>query len=1122
MSLIIKISRNGSSQEYLFGKLGPILIGSDSRCDLHLDDPKLEGKVLEVKLSGGNIFVKEVGARSQIFKDSVILPFREDVRYHEGETIALKNTNYQITIQKGSALEAAIEPPPFFENDFRERIEKMNFRIREKEVELKNLDQKEEKKKSQISEIEEKYHRQVSEKGRLDVEVNTLKTQKEVLTHDLRKKTEKQIDTEDKINELKDFVYKLENEEKELKETIIAQNLILANLKDEREKRIKEVEDQRILLANLELDKLKAEDEVKNLKVEFEIQENEIQQEKSKVQKILTSTQEAMKEGAKIQSHIAHVLKEKTFLDHEVKDLQDAVSKLETQRKDHQSKLLDIKTHLEHEENKSRKMREEIARQAEEEANLRLINSELRAELVKVEEKLSTKKSSLNQIEFQSQDYGRKLSTINYELDRSSLRLKELQSQEKAQELKVLSLRDDFHSFNHKLSEDKKSLNKAFDEEKSKLESELHYLKNEIAQEQKNLAQVESQKNLAEVTLDEIHDKQRVLSREKLALEGELVELRNSKSLIESKISDLSNEAQELQHARDRAQRDLSSLKLKLMECETQIKESIEDAKIEVENIKREERAKIQAEKEVCLAEVEAFRQKSMFEVENEYRRKEDEIHQKKQVILKEADEIIKEARKIEVEITEEASKRLREATLSAQERENSSHVRVKEAQEYFKSKEKEADEIVQKARIESRGILKKTELELMEDLAKRKAKIKKFLTHKQEIGLAHQKQVSEQHFARLKREEDKAHARLEELKRKELKKVSRIREEELSREGEMRAASLKEIKSHKEKALKEIAEMRKVQEAELADKKKSVLEHINQTKFKTQQNWEQEIRKEKEQFERTKKDRITNATQAVMNVLIAETGPQGERELLLKEKIKATIEMAINGGKAEAMKEVDQILDFNPMKRKKVLPVLKKFSLRIGVPAGVAIIMLGDIGNVRTSLINGTQNLLKQQQSASEIYVNQQKTEWKEKNTYNPEQSTGYKQTYVDNMVFTKDFEKVMENEEFQNDWILKVHEFITTQLELSEDIAINFISAEGTLIKELAQARSELHPSYLDKGMKKMRDLETTHLGWLNEKIPDPAKKAKFDTFRKDYYNNFYKDKFGADRSMASEKKL
>jgi hypothetical protein len=377
------------------------------------------------------------------------------------------------------------------------------------------------------------------------------------------------------------------------------------------------------------------------------------------------------------------------------------------------------------------------------------------------------------------------------------------------------------------------------------------------------------------------------------------------------------------------------------------------------------------------------------------------------------------------------------------------------------------------------------------------------------------------QHQARLKREEDKANERLEDLKRRELKKVAKLREEELDRQNQMKDVYLKEVKAHKEKALKEINAQKNSQEAELAEKKKYMLDHINQQKYRTQKGWEDEMKTERENFNRTKKDRIQNATQAVMNVLITETGSQGEKEMALREKIKSTLEMAIDGQKAEALKEVDQILDFNPTKRKQVLPVIQKYALKFGVPAVVATILLADVGGVRTNIVNASKNLIKQQHSASEMYVNQQKTEWKEKHTYTPQTTPDYKASYTDNVVYTTDFEKVLEHEEFTNDWILKIHDFMVKELELSEDIAISFISAEGALVKELATIRKDLHPQFLDTGLKKMRDLETAQMGFMNEKIPDQAKMEKFVTFRKNYYDKFYSDKFNANRTIATEKK-
>ena len=1116
-SLIIKVTQNGSSQEYIFNKLGPIVIGSDKRCDLWIDDSQLDAKLLEVKVSGGNIFVKEIGARGEIFLDSAILPFREETRFYEGSALTLKNLNYQIHITKGQA--EIVEPPPFFEGEFKERLERMNFKLREKETEIKQMEVAQEKKRGQIADLENKYHHHATEKSKLEVEVSSLKTQKEHLNLEIRKKTDKNQDEEDKILQLRDFVKRLEHEERNLKDTIVAQSLVLTNLKDEREKKSKEVDRQRMLLANLQLDTSQMEEQLKELSLEHEGQQKEIQNENLKVQKILSNTEAAIKEGNRIQGHMAQLLKEKAVLDHDVKDLQDEVQKLEHGRKDAHHKLIELRTQIEQHESESRKIQEEIKRETEEEMNLKALNGELRSELVKAEEKLSLKKNQLNQLDFQNQDATRKLSTINFELERASLRLKELTSEERAQELKMLAIRDDMHNLSRKASDDKKNLFKSIEDEKTKLNVELNNLRSEIEDGEKQKAKIQSDDALLRIQIEELESKQRHLHKEKTVLEVQVDELKANKIQTEHQIQNLKNETLKLEHEKGRAHRELSHLQIKLQDCETQIKEKHVEARLEMENYKRDERAKITAEKEVYLAEVEAFKQKSLIEVETEYRRKQDDIHQMKSIAQEQVNEIIQEARRIEAEITHEANNRLKAATIDAQERESSSHTRIKEAQEYFKQKEVEADFIINKARMDSRDLVKKTELDLLDDLSKRKVKVKKFLTMKQENGLLHIRNLTEQHVAKMKRDEDKAHQRLEEIKRKELKKMARLRQEEVARQFESKEAVMKELKLEKEKIQLQIQELKKTQEAELAEKKKTMLEHINSTKFSQQKNWEDEIRRERDAFNRSKKERISNAAQAVMNVFIAEAGPQGEREQQLKEKLLSTLEMAIDGQKASAMKEVDQVLDFNPVKRKKVLPVLQKYAIRVGIPAAVAITLLADVGNVRTLIVDGTKDLLKQQHSASEMYVNQQKTEWKQKHTFTPETTVDYKPTFTENVVYTTDFEKVMDNEEFQNDWILKVHDFMVKDLELSEDVAISYISSEGTLIKELANARKDLHPQYLDVGMKKLTDLETTHLGWLKEKITDPAKMEKFADFRKNYYESFYQDKFKVKRDVATE---
>jgi hypothetical protein len=237
------------------------------------------------------------------------------------------------------------------------------------------------------------------------------------------------------------------------------------------------------------------------------------------------------------------------------------------------------------------------------------------------------------------------------------------------------------------------------------------------------------------------------------------------------------------------------------------------------------------------------------------------------------------------------------------------------------------------------------------------------------------------------------------------------------------------------------------------------------------------------------------------------------------QQNLKLALTQALEGKFSVATDSGEKILDFNPLKRKSVLPVLQKYALRVGLPVAVGFVLALDLGSLRSTLVSSGLNLLQQKESAAEKFVQQQKVEWKERNTFNPETTLGYKASYVDNVLYTTDFLAVMEQESFQNDWILKLHDFITRELELSEDVAIGYISSEGALMKELSLARSEIHPSFKEQGIKKMQDLEATHLGWLTQKVSDTAKLQKIVDFRKTFYETYYQQQFKANRSMAGQ---
>lgn len=1131
-SLTIKVTVDGSSREYLFNKLGPITIGSDEKCDLVLEDSHIEPKLMEVKVSGGRLFIKETGSRAEIYLDSVILPYREEVPYQEGKTINLKNTHYQIQIFKAEP--EAHEPPPFFDEEFKMKLDKMNARIKFHEEELKVLEENIDKKKSSLTEMEEKYRSEMDETSRLNREIDSLRFKKDELHVELQKKAELSQSEDEKLTLIQDHIKRLTEEDRNLNESLLRQNLLLGRLKDEVESRHLEIGKQKDTLAALELEEVKHKSLLDTLKEEEKNLEREIQSEGHKMQGLLVDSDQALKDKYRINEAINKLLREKEEVSQEVERSRELLKRTDGQRKDTEGKLQQLKAKILKEEEQLKKLKDSYQEQVGVEKNLKTLNEDLRLELIKIEDRLTSKKNQFNQLDFQNQDALKKLSEIKLEIDRSSSQLKNFTMEEKSQELKLMGLKKEMQIFVERVEEDKKRMLQDFDDEKSKNKDELKQQKSEITNLLLEIKNLDEKLILTREQHDDFLRKNKHLLKERSDLEFKISTLEIQRSDLEQDCSGLKEQYTSLNQEKLLVEKELSALKLKLLDSEALIKEKEKEAYLEIEKYKAEERAKMMAEKNLMISEVEAHKQKSLIEVDAEYRRRLDELHEENLSIQKkatkvlsdahaEAEIVLEKARSVETQTSMEASQRLKLASEEAHAREVKAHQRFEEAQIYFKAKEDAAHLLLMTAKKDAQSILQKAEIELQEDFAKRKKKMKDYLALKQEKGLLFLKNLQDIQVSRMQKEEERTREKLEHVKRKELKKVAEIRNNELSRHKDLKESILKEAKEEKEKTQIQIAASKRRQEEELAETKKTVLEHLNQMKVRSQKTWEEELQREKVMFENTKRQRVSNATQAVMNILITEGGSTSVIPEGMKEKIQSSIEIAINGGQsAETMKKVEQILDFNPLKKKEVLPVLKKYTVRVGIPAAVALILLADVGSVRTHMVDYSKELIKQKNSASDIFVKNQQEEWKQKYTFRPETTVGYKDTFTDNVLYTTDYMAVMESEPFQNQWILELHDFIVKELELSEDVAINYISSEGALIKELETIKKDIHPQFKDQGIKKLQDLEKSMMAWIPEKVSDPEKLQKFSNFRKDFFNKYYQEKFLPGRELASEKKV
>jgi hypothetical protein len=1125
-SLIIKVTKDGSSREYLFNKLGPILIGTEENSDIRIQDDQLEGKILEVKLSSDNIFIKELALKAEVFLDTVILPYREETPYKQGQTISLAQSHYQIQVFKGG--EEALEPPPFFTDEFKLQLEELKRKIKDKEDQLRLAERQLEKKRSSIEDVDAGIRVQLNEKNKRELEIDFLKKRQYEINQELDKKRDQINQEQNALNVLKEHVSKLNHEDQALSENILRHESTLFRMKGDIERSHLEIKDFRQKLAGLELEEKKKTNSLIDLKRESDEVSQQTVVETQRLNVLLAQTDQSQREKRKIEVKIEILKKEIDDNSRTLDQIQSLMDDQQKLKRESEAKLQTLGFEIERSEHLIIKIREDVLLEQGREKQLKNLNEELRADLSKIEEKLVSKKNQFNQLDYQTQDSLKNLSNLKIEIEKSNYHLDELLIEEKAQDLKMLGLRKELELFNKKIEHDKKNHLEHFEETKMRREFELKTIFKEIDEHKFELALLQSAVKEIQTQHADFVAVNQVLFKERSEIEAKVEALSHRRMELDKVGSKIKEENTSLFLEKGRLENELSILKFKLMDCESIIKQKESESFLEIENLKREERSRLHTERIVMLSEVEAQKQKSMMEVDASFKVKQEHLDALKEEKFKDVDRILKDAqeeasrllavaRQEEHQLVQAASKRLTAATSESILREQKSHERIKDAQSYFHEKEKEAEILILNSRKMAAEIFRKSEIDLQEDLDKRKKKIKNYLTQKQERSDQYFIALKKTQTLKLKKDHDYEVKKLDDLKRRELKKVAKIKNEALDASSAVKAQLLKEVREGNLEAKAAIAAQRKRQEEELSETKKTVLEHINQIKHRQSESLREELSREKELFEQSKRQRVQMATQGVVNLLISKLGSLPQETL--REDIEATLMMTINGHNSDNHKKMEQILDYNPMKQKKIMPVLKKYSIRFGIPAAIVLTLMGDIGSSRTALVNLSAQIIKQNHSASDLFVKQQQKEWKEKYTFKNDMTTGFKDSITDNILYTTDYQKIMESEVFQNQWILALNDFMVKELELSEDVAINYISSEGSLVKDLWAVRKEIHPKYKEQGFKKMRDLEVANLGWLNEKIPDSEKMNKFKDFRSTYFNNYFNSLSNEKRSLASD---
>lgn len=516
-------------------------------------------------------------------------------------------------------------------------------------------------------------------------------------------------------------------------------------------------------------------------------------------------------------------------------------------------------------------------------------------------------------------------------------------------------------------------------------------------------------------------------------------------------------------------------------------------------------------------------------------------------------------AGEIKLEAQHEVAQKIEEANRILDEKRNESNALLTGAQEEYRKKCKEAETIINSAKARGNAILQNSEIQknailkeaandrlahekklrdielsFANEFVEQKEKLKSYIVHRKEKARSARARSVENEKARIEKTQKHALMNIEKLKRNEFKKIAKKRNEILHKATEdlilqknklremkknelesfynERSSLMREAEEYKKQKEKEVHEWQQEQRNLIEQLKRNQIEELNIKKMEFEKEFESKIGREKREFENLKSKKIEHVHNCIYNYIINELqGELKELNIEKKKEIKAGIHDVLKSSLSNDPKKLARSagLEVDTNQQKSIGKIFVKYSSRVLPVALLGLVVFFDLAGIRTTTKNTIVTFLENRRAEAQVVQDKKVQDLQEVRIYKPEQTPGYKQTYTDNVIFTSKFHSTYESDTFQNEWILSVHEFMLSELELSEEFAINFVSSEGTLIKELSKMRNELDPRFLERGVEKMRLREQEFLNWAHQGFVSQENSDKFNVFKMKFYEDFIASK-------------
>lgn len=159
----------------------------------------------------------------------------------------------------------------------------------------------------------------------------------------------------------------------------------------------------------------------------------------------------------------------------------------------------------------------------------------------------------------------------------------------------------------------------------------------------------------------------------------------------------------------------------------------------------------------------------------------------------------------------------------------------------------------------------------------------------------------------------------------------------------------------------------------------------------------------------------------------------------------------------------------------------------------------------ISETVTSNFQDLFHIERTAQDMFKEDIELKRSEESHFEPILTKHYKESYVENILYTEDFTNNWLSDAFQKQWTLKVDQVFVDRLSLVDYKVIKYISDEFNFLRNLEQLRSKITSQNKDEVIKKMKSLERSFLTELEDLVEGEENLEKVLLIQQGFYTDF-----------------